>query len=101
MALITTIDRKFLGQKLKELKKAGCTHEYKPTNNFWADRIFNQKYPCGFTYVCRRRVVKLRATDYTIIDTPTDNGIPEVVKTPKCFAIRLECSHGNAKLERW
>ncbi len=90
MAISTTIKRKFLDQKLKELEEKGFTYEYKATDDFWTKRVKNRSYPCDFVYVCGQRVVRLWATGYSVIDTPTGNGIPEVVPTPKCYAIKLE-----------
>lgn len=86
----TTIQHKFLEQKLRELEQTGFTHEYKATDEFWAKRITRQGYPCDFVYVCGQRVVRLLAIGYSVIDTPTRGDIPQVVITPKCYAVRLE-----------
>lgn len=102
MALSTTIQHRFLIQKLRELEEKDFTHEYKATDEFWAKRIPRQSYPCELVYVCGRRVVRLWATGYSVIDTPADNGVREVVKTPKCYAVRIErLPAAQAKLERW
>ncbi len=89
MAISTTIKRKFLDQKLEELNEKGFTYEYKGTNHFWMKRLVRQSYPCDFVYVCGQRVVRLVATGYSVIDTPTRDGVPTVVPTARCYAIRL------------
>lgn len=102
MTLSTTIKDGFLSQKLKEIKERGFTHEYKAIDEFWSTRIPHQGYPCELVYVCGRRVIRLWATGYSVIDTPAGSSIRKVVSTQKCYAIRLERLPAvQAKLKRW